>query len=75
MEEHSVAYIALDTSKLSNAVALAEGGRDGEIRYLGEIENTAPATAKLVAQPVEEVRQADVLFMKPGRRDMGCIVS
>ncbi len=48
MEEHSVAYIALDTSKLSNAVALAEGGRDGEIRYLGEIENTASATTKLV---------------------------
>src|SRR5258708_36368211 len=48
MEVHSVAYIALDTSKLSKAVALAEGGRDGEIRYLGEIENTASATTKLV---------------------------
>jgi transposase len=48
MEDHSVAYVALDTSKLRNAVALAESGRGGEIRYLGEIENTAVATAKLV---------------------------
>jgi transposase len=48
MEDHSVAYVALDTSKLHNAVALAEGGRGGEIRYLGEIENTSLATAKLV---------------------------
>src|SRR5258708_7522657 len=48
MEVHSVAYIALDASKLSNAVALAEGGREREIRYLGEVENTRVATAKLV---------------------------
>jgi transposase len=48
MGENSVAYVALDTSKLSNAVAIAEAGRDGEVRYLGEIANTPPATAKLV---------------------------
>ena len=48
MSEHSVAYVALDTSKLHNAVAIAEGGRDGEVRYLGEIDNTAEATARLV---------------------------
>jgi transposase len=48
VEDHSVAYVALDTSKLKNAVAVAEGGRDGEMRYLGEIENTPTATAKLV---------------------------
>lgn len=48
MEDHSIAYVAFDTSKLRNAVAIAEGGRGGEIRYLGEIENTGMATAKLV---------------------------
>jgi transposase len=48
VDDHSVAYVALDTSKLKNAVAIAEGGRGGEIRYLGEIENTPAATAKLV---------------------------
>ena len=48
MSEPSVAYVALDTSKLHNAVAIAEAGRDGEVRYLGEIDNTAEATARLV---------------------------
>jgi transposase len=48
VSEHSVAYVALETSKLHNAVAIAEGGRDGEVRYLGEIDNTAEATARLV---------------------------
>ena len=48
MTEHSVAYVALDTSKLRNSVAIAEAGRDGEIRYLGEFDNTTAATAKLI---------------------------
>src|SRR3974377_650609 len=41
-------FVAFDTSKLRNAVALAEAGRAGEVRFRGEIENTEAATAKLV---------------------------
>jgi transposase len=48
MSDHSEAYVAFDTSKLRNAVAIADAGRAGEIRFLGEIENTAAAVAKLV---------------------------
>jgi len=42
------AFVAFDTSKLRNAVAIAEAGRAGEVRFLGEIENTEAAIAKLV---------------------------
>lgn len=48
MAEHNMAYVAFDTSKLHNAVAIAEAGRAGEVRYLGEFENTPVATAKLI---------------------------
>jgi transposase len=48
MGNHSEAFVAFDTSKLRNAVAIADGGRTGEVRFLGEIENTGAATAKLV---------------------------
>ena len=48
MGNHSEAFVAFDTSKLRNAVAIADGGRAGEVRFLGEIDNTAAATAKLV---------------------------
>jgi transposase len=48
VKDHSEAFVAFDTSKLRNAVALAEGGRGGEVRFLGEIDNTPAATAKLV---------------------------
>jgi transposase len=48
MSNLSEAFVAFDTSKLRNAVAIADGGRDSEVRYLGEIENCETATAKLV---------------------------
>jgi transposase len=48
MDDHSEAFIGVDTSKLRNAVAIADAGRGGEVRFFGEIENTPAATAKLV---------------------------
>jgi len=44
----SEAFVGFDTSKLRHAVAIADSGRTGEVRFLGEIENTGAATAKLV---------------------------
>ncbi len=48
MRDYSEAFVAFDTSKLRNAVAIADAGRGGEVRFLGEIENSGPATEKLV---------------------------
>jgi transposase len=48
MRNHSEVFVAFDTSKLRNAIAIAEAGRTGEVRFLGEIDNTPAATAKLV---------------------------
>src|SRR6516162_2752333 len=48
MGDCSEVFVGIDTAKLRNAVAIADGGRDGEIRFLGEIENSEAATAKLV---------------------------
>jgi transposase len=48
VEDNSAVYVGLDTSKLRNAVAIASEGRAGEVRYLGEIDNTPVATGRLV---------------------------
>ena len=37
MTEYSEVFVAFDTSKTKHAVAVAEGGRDGEIRYLAHL--------------------------------------
>jgi hypothetical protein len=44
------AFIGIDTAKARNAVAVAEAGRQGEVRYLGEFANTPDAVAKMVRQ-------------------------
>jgi transposase len=48
MDHHSVAYVGFDTSKAKHAVAVAEGGREGEVRYFGEIEASPAAVERLV---------------------------
>ena len=41
-------FVGIDTAKARNAVAIAEAGRQGEIRYLGEFDTQPDAVAKLV---------------------------
>jgi transposase len=53
---HSEAFIGIDTSKSRNAVAIAEGGRSGEVRYLGEFPAAEAATRKLVAKLATKYR-------------------
>jgi transposase len=45
---NNTAFIGLDTHKLTIAVAIAEDGRDGEVRYYGQIANTPASILKLV---------------------------
>jgi transposase len=52
VRHHSEAFVGIDTSKLRNAVAIAEGGRGGEVRFLGEFPATEAAMRKLVAKLV-----------------------
>jgi transposase len=55
--DDSEAYVAFDSSKLRNAVAIADGGRAGEVRFFGEIDNTAAATGKLVGKLAAKYRR------------------
>ena len=57
MVDHSEAFVGLDTSKLRNAVAIADGVRSSEVRFVGEIENSAAATAKLVRKLAAKYRR------------------
>src|ERR1041385_5021739 len=57
MEDYSEAFVAFDSSKSRNAVAIAEAGRNGEVRFLGEIDNSGAAVAKLVRKLAGKYRR------------------
>src|ERR1700747_771609 len=50
MGKHKLGFVAFDSAKEKHAVAIADEGRDGEVRYLGEIDNSTDAVRKLVAK-------------------------
>ena len=57
MGHRSEAFVGIDTSKLRNAVAVAEEGRGGDLRYLGEIDTTEAATRKLIIKLAAKYHQ------------------
>jgi transposase len=48
MKQDSVFYVGVDVSKAKHAIAVAEGGRNGEVRYFGEIEARPAAVERFV---------------------------
>jgi transposase len=48
MKRGGEAFIGIDTAKVRSAVTVAEGGREGGLRYPGEHDATPDAVAKLV---------------------------
>ena len=43
MGEYSEAFVAFDVAKTKHAVAIADGGRGSEVRFVGEVANTPAA--------------------------------
>jgi transposase len=62
MGEHSEVYVAFDTAKLKHAVAVAEGGRGGEIRFVGEIENRPATIERLIKKLARRHKKLQVCF-------------
>ena len=60
MPQKSKVFVGLDTSKLKISVALADEGRQGEVRFLGEIDNTPEAVRRLVSKLAG--RHSELLF-------------
>jgi transposase len=48
MGEYSEAFVAFDASKTKHAVAIADGGRGGEVRFLGDVSSSPAAVERLV---------------------------
>ena len=50
MVEASTVFVGIDAAKLKHAVAVAEPGRSGKVRYMGEVEASPEAMCKLLTR-------------------------
>ena len=50
MEQHTDIFVGLDVAKTRHAVAIAEDGRTGEVRYFGEIDANTESVRRLAAK-------------------------
>src|SRR3712207_4469405 len=57
MRENSEVYVGLDTSKLRISVALAQAGRDGEVRFPGDVDSAPEAVERLVRKLAKRPRK------------------
>ncbi len=50
MAEMGEAFVGIDVAKLRNAVAVADAGRDGEVRFHGEVDASPESMRRLAAK-------------------------
>ena len=62
MKKYSEAFVGFDTAKKKHAVAVADGGRDGEVRYLGEIDSSPATIEKVIGKLAAALREAACLL-------------
>jgi transposase len=62
MAEYSGTFVAFDVAKAKHAVAVAEAGRSGEVRFLGEVENTPARIERLIKKLAARYGKLQVCF-------------
>lgn len=62
MGEYSEAFVAFDVAKMKHAVAIAEGGRTGEVRFLGEVENRPAVIERTIKKLGKRYKRLHVCF-------------
>ena len=54
MGEYSEAFVGIDVAKGRNAIAIADGERGGEVRYLGEVDASPASMTRIVRRLAEK---------------------
>ena len=62
MGQYSEVFVAVDVAKRKHALAVAESGRKGEVRFLGEIENSAATIERTLKKLARRYGRLHVCF-------------
>jgi len=71
MKKYSEAFVGFDTKKKKHAVAIADGGRDGEVRYVGEIDSSPATVEKVIGKLADGYAKLHVCY-EAGPTGYGC---
>jgi len=70
MGKHGEAFVAFDVAKKKHAVAIAEAGRTGEVRFFGDVENSPLPIERTIKRLAERYDRLQVCF-EPGPTGYG----
>ena len=62
MDKYSEVFVAFDVAKRKHAVAIAEGGRTGEVRFLGDVENNPLPIERTIKRLADRYDRLHVCF-------------
>lgn len=62
MGEYREAFVGIDVAKLRNAVAVADGERGGEVRYLGEVDASDASMTRVVKRVASKYDRAHFCY-------------
>ena len=48
MEQHTEVFVGIDVAKLRNAIAVADGERGGEVRFIGEVDASDDSMRRVI---------------------------
>ena len=74
MVEGKEAFVGIDVAKLRNAVAIADAGRDGEVRFYGEVDASPDSIHRLAAKLAGKHQRLHFATRpgRPGTGSTGC---
>jgi len=62
MGEYSEGFVAFDTAKVKHSVAIADGGRGGEVRFLGDVSSSPATVARLIGKLAGRYKKLHVCY-------------
>lgn len=62
MDHHTEVFVGIDVAKLRNAIAIADGERGGEVRFLGEVDASPDAMRRVVQRIVAKHERAHFCY-------------
>ena len=64
MEQSTEIFVGIDVSKARNAIAVATEGRNGEVRYVGEVDSSVDSMRRLIKRCREPFWPDNALLRK-----------